>query len=459
MTAIDEATAARLAAEGVDLAAGAQILQDAEQYASQLSTQARLIAEGEAARLHRQLSLETQVQLERTRREARRVVDAEEQVTDDDLDSLYIDRAGLASLPRPRHLIEGVLPRHSYGVLRGRDGTFKSFVALDWSLSLATGRLWHLLPVESVPVLYVAGEGAYGLQARVAAWEERNGPVEPSRFVVRRQALNLHRPGPAFDHLLEHVGDRRYGLVVVDTLRRVSGSADGNSSEMGAVIDSLDQIKQATDAGSVLLIAHTDKGDNDSRGYSGIEDDADFVWHAVRDGDRLALELTKMKDGPDGQVHHLQRLPVGASLVLVPTAPPDVNTASTESEQALLTALTSFFPDGASTTALLEASGLKKATFYRALGSLKTHKQVINEGSHNRPRYVARSLTGSAEVSSPDSPSDQPESQRSHEVSEEVSQVSRPLGSETDGTETGLSEEQRALIERIEAGNGEGAQS
>jgi hypothetical protein len=52
----------------------------------------------------------------------------------------YLSRAELGDLPRPAPLIEGVLNRHSYAILRGRDGTYKSFLALDWALSLATGR-------------------------------------------------------------------------------------------------------------------------------------------------------------------------------------------------------------------------------------------------------------------------------------------------------------------------------
>ena len=103
-------------------------------------------------------------------------------------------------------------------------------------------------------------------------------------FTVRTAALNMHHPGPAFDHLLEHVTAGGYGLVIVDTLRRVSGAADGNSCEMGArrSTTSTESSRPPTD-GTVLAVAHTDKGDNDSRGYSGIEDDADVVWAAKRD--------------------------------------------------------------------------------------------------------------------------------------------------------------------------------
>lgn len=282
----------------------------------------------------------------------------------------------------PEALIPGVLPRHAYGVLRGRDQSYKSFVALDWALTLAVGgRFWNQAPAAHVPVLYIAGEGAWGLRDRLAAWEARNQVrVDTKWFTVRQAALNLHRPGPAFDHLLEHVDARGYGLVIVDTLRRVSGAADGNGSEMGAVVDNLDRIKHATADGTVLVVAHTDKGDSDSRGYSGIEDDADFVWHARREGPRLELELTKMKDGPDGFTVNLQAWPVGDSLVLSPAAKPEPTDQPAESEVKLLMTLRSF-PEGcASTSELMPTSGLPKATYHRALNALVARGHVMKRG-------------------------------------------------------------------------------
>ncbi|UYM04219.1 AAA family ATPase [Solicola gregarius] len=300
-------------------------------------------------------------------------------------DDEFLTRSELNDLPQAEPLIEGVIPRHSYGILRGRDGTYKSFVALDWALCLATGQLWQGRYAERVPVLYIAGEGAYGIASRVAAWERANNvKVDDEWFVSRRSALNLHRPGPAFDHLLAHIEQGGYGLVIVDTLRRVAGAADGNSSEMGAVVDNLDRIKRATNEGSALALAHTDKGDNDTRGYSGIEDDADFVWHAKRDEDNLELTNTKMKDGPDGVTVHLRTSSIDGSLVLVGSDGIDTS-KTTESQLTLLDTLRHTFPDGAHTSPLMKASGLPERTYYRAIAELRDAGHVTNTGTKQRP--------------------------------------------------------------------------
>jgi hypothetical protein len=312
----------------------------------------------------------------------------------------YIDRAGLLDLPIPDPLIDKVLPRHSYGILRGRDHSFKSFVAIDWALCLATGKPWQGHDVEPVPVLYIAGEGAHGLAKRVEAWEyawSRNVPDD--MFTVRRTALNLHQPGPAFDHLLQFVEERKYGLVIVDTLRRVSGAADGNGSEMGLVVDNLDRIKHATADGTVLAVAHTDKGDHDTRGYSGIEDDADVVWAAKREDMFVSLELTKMKDGPDGRHVHLEAKRTLSSLILSATAgTPTVNT--TESQLKILDTMRDLFPDGVTGSELLATAGLAKPTFYRALKDLTEAGHVVNTGAKNRKFYELPALT----VDNPEEP-------------------------------------------------------
>lgn len=335
----------------------------------------------------------------------------EQPVDRSDLDAEYLDRDQLNDLPTPEPLIEGIVPRHSYGILRGRDGTFKSFVALDWGLCLATGKPWQGRAAERVNVLYIAGEGAYGLAARVDAWEHAWGrKVEPGTFVVRKSALNLHKPGRAFDHLLERIAAGAYGLVVVDTMRRVSGGADGNGSEMGTVVDNLDRIKRATADGSVLALAHTDKGDNDSRGFSGIEDDADFVWHAKRDEQVVELTNTKMKDGPDGLRLHLRATPTLSSLTLSATTPEAAST--TESQLRILDTMRTSFRGGAWGSQLRDASGLTKSTFYRALGELVDAGHLENTGTKQRPFYEL----GPSPVPPGETASDLHESHESHRV-------------------------------------------
>src|SRR4051812_37793236 len=69
----------------------------------------------------------------------------------------------LLELPPPEWLIEGVIESSALGVLYGPPGCGKSFAALDWALSVATGKAWHGREVRQGAVVYVAGEGTTGV--------------------------------------------------------------------------------------------------------------------------------------------------------------------------------------------------------------------------------------------------------------------------------------------------------
>jgi hypothetical protein len=321
--------------------------------------------------------------------------------TDDDE---YLDRDQLRDLPVPEPLIDGILNRYSYVLLIGRDHTYKTFTALDWALCLATGKQWQGQAVEQARVLYIAGEGAYGLAKRIDAWEYAWGRKVPAdRFTVRTSAVNLYRGGPALERLLERLSEGEYDLTVVDTLRRASGGANGNDTDMGLVVDNLERIKRATDTGSVLVIAHTDKGDNDARGFSGIEDDADIVWHAkADDAGNLTLKNTKQKDQAEHHDLQLHMAPALDSLVIEAASAAD--TVSTESEAALLVTMREMFSQtGATSTELLEATGMAKSTYYRARNKCLSNGLITNSGTKSRPRYeLAQSHTGPDDPHVPD---------------------------------------------------------
>ena len=72
----------------------------------------------------------------------------------------------LAELPKPAYLLHPFIVDRGVTVLFGASGTYKSFVAIDWSMRSALD--------ENGSVVYVAAEGAATLQRRVAAWCEHS---------------------------------------------------------------------------------------------------------------------------------------------------------------------------------------------------------------------------------------------------------------------------------------------
>lgn len=249
----------------------------------------------------------------------------------------YCDVDQLFAIRPPEMLVEGLLPQQSLGYITGRDGTFKTFLALDLALHIVTDRpTWHGREVDFTGygrVLYIAGEGAASFGIRIKAWCAHHRvelqPWEKKRLMVKRSAVDLYAAGEKYDELLERVRVWEPDLIVVDTLRRSSGRAEANSAtEMGVVTDRIEQLKR-TSGGTVLVIAHTDKGDNDARGSSSIEDDADFVLHCKRDADRLRVKVAKLKDGEDKHEIVLRPVRVADSLALADEAPDAVWSSAT----------------------------------------------------------------------------------------------------------------------------------
>jgi hypothetical protein len=313
-------------------------------------------------------------------------------------DDLYLTRGQLAELPSPEWLVDRTLPEYSYIVLAGRDATYKSFIAVSWACSMATGKPWLGRKTQSRRVLYIAGEGAHGLHSRIAAWEYAwNGgqAVPDEQLVIRKEAINLFRGGPALERLLERIQADDYGLVIIDTLNKSSGPANANGFDANHILASIEKIKRATSAGSVLVISHTDKSDIDTRGFSGFEDDGDVVWHAKRDGHAVSLVNRKMKEAPDGERLELTARPVLESLILQGgDTSLDLEEANASQAAILELLAQTFTHTGATKAELRDVCGLPRSTFYRSLNSLIDAGKVTTSGKGASAIYRAAIPTG-----------------------------------------------------------------
>lgn len=313
------------------------------------------------------------------------------------LQAELLNRDELGNLPVADPLIPGVLNRLTYTLLTGRDATYKTMLTLSWCLSLATGTAWHRRPVDKTRVLYLIGEGAYDFDARISAWEQSSGVDVPAdQFVTLPRVPNLFK-APELDALLELIRQGGFGLVVVDTLRRASTGADMNGSDMARVVDSLEAIKRATGDGAVLVLAHTDKGDNDSRGFSGIEDDADIVWHCKRAPGAATVSVTnkKMRNGPDGATLTLTPRQAESSIVLDLLAesghdhrPADQRVSPTALKVLNVLRLPGY-EDGATAADLATTAGLSRQRISDATSELIQSGQVTRTGARGQFAYTA----------------------------------------------------------------------
>ena len=95
-----------------------------------------------------------------------------------------LDRTDLGNLPAPEPLIENTVDLDTVHVVYGAYGTLKTFLALDWTASAVTGRAWQGRATRKIDrALYVAAEGAHGLNDRITAWEAGWGHTIPAHRI------------------------------------------------------------------------------------------------------------------------------------------------------------------------------------------------------------------------------------------------------------------------------------
>lgn len=215
-------------------------------------------------------------------------------------DDAFVDRDGLELLPDPVSLIDGLIHEATYGMLIAPSRSFKSFVALDWACSVATGTSWLGREVAHGDVWYLVGEGALGVKKRVRAWEVHHG-VRAERLTAFTRTFDLGiEESIPFQRFLERASEARPKLIVVDTLNRYAPGHDENSAaEMAIVVSNITKLVDATGA-HVLLVHHTSKAlDKTGRGSSSLFAAADasfFIDRPNGEGMTVTLETTKSKD-------------------------------------------------------------------------------------------------------------------------------------------------------------------
>ncbi|EKA5862757.1 TPA: AAA family ATPase [Vibrio parahaemolyticus] len=199
-------------------------------------------------------------------------------------------------------LVKSFFPKCSFGVIYGKPGSRKSFIAIDISCSIATGFKWQNRSTQAGAVVYVASEGQSGMSKRVRAWEIVNNKKVEHLYILGQSVLMsdaLTRNDLIESiHKIENENAVKVELIVLDTLARNFEGDENSSDAMGKFIRGCDLVKEVTDS-SILCVHHsgkdTSKGGRGSSALVGACDVEFQVTHDAKTG-FTTLSNTKQKD-------------------------------------------------------------------------------------------------------------------------------------------------------------------
>lgn len=249
----------------------------------------------------------------------------------------------LKKMPKPKFLISPYLLENSFACLFGAPASYKSFLALDWALSLSHGVDWNGRATEKSTVVYLALEGQSGLLQRIDAWHNDNG-LDPDdiEFICFIMPLSLADEAAEGSDMTGMIGEIEYQLkdgkpklIVVDTLARsFTGKDENSATDMGIFVRNMDILKNKFNC-SVLVVHHSGKdSDRGMRGSSALRGAVDSEYEIKRQGDGMTvcLKVKKQKDTEEAEPLFLEAREVSwhealgveqTSLVLDPRdAPP-----------------------------------------------------------------------------------------------------------------------------------------
>lgn len=293
--------------------------------------------------------------------------------------------------PPREWLIEGMVPKEGTVLLYGVSGSGKSFLTIDWSLSIATGTDWMGRKVRQGQVAYIAAEGGFGLGARTLAWKAHHGFTGESGVQWFEETLALQDAGNFAELLIAFLEDFETVpvLVILDTLSRCSGGAEENSNtEMAKITAAADALQQRFHC-TVLIVHHAGKdSERGPRGASALVGNTETIIAVDRTDLGCRVSCFKQKDAAKFEAFSLkfQNVQYGpdqaeASVVLVRD---DANPqpALRQSEAVMLAALTNA-EEPLTYTEWVQAgvaAGLKERTAEGAIRSLQRGHYAVKLG-------------------------------------------------------------------------------
>lgn len=216
----------------------------------------------------------------------------------------FYSTAEMYRLPPPTWLIDGIIPMGGVVGLYGPPGTYKTFIAMDMALSVASGTPWQKRVTKKGFVAYIAAEGGTGITIRIAAWHNARKISENATSIGwLTEALPIYADSEDLSDVINRLSEEISHppiLIVIDTLARTFDGNENEQEDMGRFIGGVDRLRK--EFGSTVLIVHHTRLDGQrERGNTAFRGAADTML-AVGVGDKkgdIRLTCSKQKDAEE----------------------------------------------------------------------------------------------------------------------------------------------------------------
>ena len=205
----------------------------------------------------------------------------------------------------PKMILADFLPAETLVMLYGQPGSYKSFLALDAGLRMASAMpFWDQQEGQRHEVVYVAGEGPRSIaRLRRPSWREYYKIAAPIPFHLVKTMPHCAEIDQ-IDAFIEEIKARHLhpSVVVIDTLARFMLGMDENAvKEAQVAVHALERIRDKLGC-AVLAVHHEGKGQgSDPRGSSALIGGFDTLHRVVAHKTQRAVAVTNIqqKDGEE----------------------------------------------------------------------------------------------------------------------------------------------------------------
>lgn len=291
-----------------------------------------------------------------------------------------------------RWLVEHLWGENAVGLIGGEPKSFKSFLALDLAVSVASGK--HCLGYFSVarqgPVLLYAAEDALADVRKRLHDICKNAQVKFDRLnvhVITAPRLRIDQQADR-QALIETVQKIKPILVVLDPFVRLHGVDENASGEVSKVLGFLRDL-QRTESTAICVVHHARKRAGRERPGQSLRGSSEFhAWgdsnlYVRRTGTEEDIEMTiEHRSAPSrsGICLGLDSSGDGLALRYKGAVKAGETTTATRAEDRIALALSG--TEGLTGEDLRSTCQMKSSTFWAALTGMIDKGDITKQGSH-----------------------------------------------------------------------------